>query len=170
MMDFRAEFERIKRETEALWARASMQPAIYGFVTVHRSLNRMTMRAAGTFEVKLGPLEGYEPTLGRMSIDKRFSGDLQGTSRGEMLSMRSAVQGSAGYVALERVTGTLHGRGGTFVLQHFGVMDRGAPSLTVSVVPDSGTGDLEGLAGTMNIIIAGGTHSYQFDYTLGEDA
>jgi len=104
--------------------------------------------------------------LGRMSLDKVFRGDLEATSTGEMLSAMGGVQGSAGYVALERVTGTLHGRRGTFALQHSGTMARGARSLTVTVVPDSGTGQLEGLAGTMDIVIEGKAHSYVFDYTL----
>ncbi len=125
----------------------------------------MTTRAAGTFQVQLAPQETAAP-IGRMSIDKEFQGDLQGTSKGEMLAVRTAVEGSAGYVAMEQVTGTLHGRTGTFYLQHTGTMNRGAPQLSVTVVPDSATGELQGLAGTMNIIIEGGTHSYEFEYTL----
>jgi hypothetical protein len=124
-------------------------------------------RAAGTFEVKLNP-EG-EPEaarLDRMSIDKQFHGDLEATSRGEMISVRTEVQGSAGYVALERVSGTLHGRSGSFVLQHSGTMTRGVPELSVTVVPDSGTGELIGIIGKMAIIIADGKHSYELDYTL----
>jgi hypothetical protein len=101
-----------------------------------------------------------------MSIDKQFHGDLEGTSKGEMLAARGGVEGSAGYVALEQVTGSLHGRTGTFYLQHSGTMDRGAPTLAVTVVPDSGTGELTGLTGKMNIIIEGGAHRYEFDYTL----
>ena len=104
--------------------------------------------------------------LGRMSLDKTFSGDLQGTGKGEMLMAGTEIKGSAGYVAIERVTGTLNGRTGTFVLQHTGTMNRGAPQLSVTVVPDSGTGQLSGLSGTLNIIIAGGKHSYAFDYSL----
>lgn len=125
----------------------------------------VTARATGTFQVQLAPQETAAP-VGRLSIDKQFSGDLQGTSKGEMLAFRSAVEGSAGYVALEQVSGTLAGRTGTFVLQHSGTMDRGAPALSVTVVPDSGTGGLEGITGRMNIIIEGGRHSYEFDYTL----
>jgi hypothetical protein len=101
-----------------------------------------------------------------MSIDKRFHGDLEATSKGEMLMAGTAVEGSAGYVAIEIVSGTLQGRSGTFVLQHSGTMTRGAPQLTITVVPDSGTGQLLGLAGRMTIIIAGGKHSYDFEYTL----
>ena len=104
--------------------------------------------------------------IGRMLIDKRFEGDLEGSSKGQMLAAMTSVAGSAGYVAMEQVTGTLAGRSGTFVLQHTGTMTRGTPALTVSVVPDSGTGELEGLTGTMQIIIEEGRHSYVFDYTL----
>ena len=101
-----------------------------------------------------------------MSIDKQFHGDLEASSKGQMLSMLSSVKGSAGYVAMERVTGTLHGHSGTFALQHTGSMNRGEPSLNITVVPDSGTGDLAGLTGKMEIIIADGKHSYVFDYAL----
>ncbi len=111
---------------------------------------------------------GTEAGLGRMSIDKQFRGDLQGSSKGEMLAAGTVVKGSAGYVAMERVSATLHGKTGTFVLQHSGLMRRGAPQLIVSVVPDSGTGELAGLAGTMTIRIAGGKHSYEFEYTLDD--
>lgn len=130
----------------------------------------MTHRAAGTFEVKLAPLPTYETAegamLGRMSIDKEFRGDLVGTSRGEMLSAFTGVKGSAGYVAIERVSGTLQGRSGTFILQHSGTMTRGAPELVVTVVPDSGTGALAGLAGSMRIDVSDGKHTYTFEYTL----
>jgi len=125
----------------------------------------VTTRATGTFEVRMVP-QATDAPVGRMSLDKQFHGDLQGTSGGEMLAAMTPVEGSAAYVALEQVTGTLHGRGGTFVLQHTGVMDRGAQSLTITVVPDSGTGELGGLRGTMRIIIEDGRHSYELDYTL----
>ncbi len=132
----------------------------------------MATRASGTFEVRLNPQpqddQAEEAMLGRMSIDKQFHGDLEATSRGQMLTAGTAVTGSAGYVAIERVSGTLHGRRGTFVLQHSGTMTRGVPQLSVTVVPDSGTGELVGLAGQMAIVIADGTHSYDFEYTLGE--
>jgi len=131
---------------------------------------RMSTRASGTFEVKLNPQalsdNVADATLGRMSIDKQFHGDLEATSKGEMLTAGTGVKGSAGYVAIERVSGTLHGRSGTFVLQHSGTMTRGEPHLTITVVPDSGTGQLAGLAGKMEILIAGGNHSYDFEYTL----
>jgi hypothetical protein len=101
-----------------------------------------------------------------MSIDKQFHGNLVGSSKGQMLTAGTSVKGSAGYVAIEQVTGTLHGRSGAFVLQHSGTMTRGAPQLIVSVVPDSGTGELAGLTGTLTIAIADGKHSYDFDYAL----
>lgn len=130
----------------------------------------MTTRATGTFEVKLTPQstdEGTDGTpLGRMSIDKQFHGDLEATSKGEMLTGMTATKGSAGYVAIERVSGKLHGKSGSFVLQHTGTMNRGAATLGISVVPDSGTGELTGLSGTMSIEIADGKHSFGFDYTL----
>ncbi|HTT68621.1 MAG TPA: DUF3224 domain-containing protein [Gemmatimonadales bacterium] len=127
----------------------------------------MSATARGGFEVTLAP-QPAEPgsTLGRLTIEKRYRGDLDGTSRGQMLAFTSAVKGSAGYVAMEEVRGTLLGRSGTFVLQHRGVITRSVPELVVTVVPDSGTGDLAGLAGAMQIIIEGGNHSYLFDYTL----
>jgi hypothetical protein len=123
-------------------------------------------RATGTFEVKLAPQPIAGEMLSRMTIDKQFHGDLEATSLGEMLAAGTTTQGSAGYVAIERVTGTLNGRTGTFALQHSGTLTRGTPTLLVTVVPDSGTGQLVGLTGTMNIIIEGKTHSYTFDYTL----
>lgn len=132
----------------------------------------MTSRASGTFEVRLGPQEladkAADATLSRLSIDKQFHGDLEATGKGEMLAAGTAVKGSAGYVAIERVSGTLQGRSGTFILQHSGTMTRGAPQLAVTVVPDSGTGQLAGLAGKMTIRITDGKHSYDFEYTLGE--
>ncbi len=105
-----------------------------------------------------------------MSLAKRFHGDLEGTSVGEMLAAGTATKGSAGYVAIERVEGTLHERNGTFVLQHSGTMNRGAPTLSVTVVPDSGTEELAGLAGKLDIDIVEGKHFYTFDYALDEDA
>ncbi len=122
--------------------------------------------ATGTFEVKLTPQSTDAAGLGRMAIDKQFHGDLEAVSKGEMLSAMTEVKGSAGYVAMERVTGKLHDRAGSFVLQHSGTMNRGAASLSVTVVPDSGTGQLAGLAGKMAIVIEGGKHSYEFEYTL----
>lgn len=130
----------------------------------------MNLHAVGAFDVKLTsqpPVENAVPAApGRMTIDKQFHGDLSATSQGQMLAVQTGVKGSAGYVAMERVTGTLHGRSGSFVLQHSGTMDRGAPTLSVTVVPDSGTDQLTGLSGKMNIIIADGKHSYEFDYCV----
>lgn len=126
----------------------------------------VTTRAAGPFEVRMAPLPTDAAPVGRMSLDKTYRGDLEATARGEFLSAITAVEGSAGYVAMETVTGTLHGRTGTFMLQHSGTMSRGAQSLTITVVPDSGTGELAGLSGTMRIIMEGGKHTYELDYTL----
>ena len=130
----------------------------------------MSKHATGTFEVKVTPQtaedSSQDATLGRMSLDKQFHGDLQGESKGQMLTARTAVEGSAGYVAIERVRGVLHGRSGTFVLQHTGTMNRGALQLSITVVPDSGTDQLAGLAGTMSITMAEGKHSYDFTYPL----
>jgi len=130
----------------------------------------MTTRASGPFEVKLTPQapddKSENATVGRMLIDKQFHGDLEAISKGQMLAFTTAVKGSAGYVAIERVSGTLHGRTGTFVLQHSGAMTRGEPQLNITVVPDSGTNQLVGLAGKMAITIADGKHSYDFEYTL----
>jgi len=127
------------------------------------------MQATGTFKVKLQsqPTAHADSGLGRMDIDKQFSGDLEGRSLGEMIAYRSAIESSAGYVAMERVVGALHGRRGSFVLQHSGTMDRGTDTLLVSVVPDSGTDELAGLTGTLAIHIdAQGGHSFTFDYRL----
>jgi hypothetical protein len=131
----------------------------------------VTSRASGTFGVKLNPQimgDSAEALLGRMSIDKQFHGDLEATSNGEMLTAGTRLNGSAGYVAIERVSGKLHGRSGTFILQHSGTMTRGAPQLVITVVPDSGTGELVGLAGKLVINIADGKHSYDFDYVLAD--
>jgi hypothetical protein len=126
--------------------------------------------ATGTFDVKMTPQtdDKSDPALGRMTIDKQFHGDLEGTSKGQMLTGMTEVKGSAGYVAIEKVTGTLKGRSGSFILQHTGVMNRNVPQLTITVVPDSGTGQLMGLTGTLTINIADGKHSYDFEYTLPE--
>lgn len=132
----------------------------------------MTEHATGTFEVTLQPQgEGGSAdgsTLGRLSLSKCFSGDLQATGKGEMLAARSSVAGSAAYVAIERVSGRLKGREGSFVLVHKGVMAAGDQQLLVEVVPDTGTGQLKGLSGTLDIRIEAGKHYYDFDYTLAE--
>ena len=133
----------------------------------------MHQLARGTFEVTITPLAlegtGESSRIGRMSIDKNISGDLTATTKGQMLTAGTDTKGSAGYVAMEQVTGTLHGRTGTFILQHTATMNRGEPSLRISVVPDSGTGELKGLAGDFTISIVDGRHLYEFTYRLGED-
>ena len=127
-------------------------------------------RATGIFDVSLKtlPMDNDPGTqlLGRMSIDKQFHGDLEGTSKGQMLTGGTIIKKSAGYVAIERVAGSLKGRKGSFILQHTGAMNRGEPSLVITVVPDSGTDQLEGLKGTMKIDINAGKHSYELDYIL----
>lgn len=133
----------------------------------------MTTRASGAFDVKLTPQPpdddaGGAAAIGRLSIAKQFQGDLEATSTGVMLAVGTGVEGSAGYVAMEQVSGALHGRRGSFALQHSGVMTRGAAQLSVTVVPDSGTDELAGLAGRMMILIDDGRHSYDFDYTLAD--
>jgi hypothetical protein len=126
--------------------------------------------ASGTFEVKMTSTPSEEKgaalAIGRFSLDKKFHGDLEGTSKGEMLAFSSTVPGSAGYVAMEQVNGKLNGRTGTFALQHTGTMNRGAAQLSVTVIPDSGTGELVGLSGKMDIKITEGKHFYEFDYVL----
>lgn len=129
------------------------------------------MKISGKFEVNLNPLNFYSQgvdgiNLGRMSIDKKFHGELNATSKGEMLSAMTPVQGSAGYVAIEQVSGSLSGNQGSFVLQHFGTMNRGNNRLILEVVPDSGTGELSGLSGKMVITIEDGQHHYEFDHEL----
>jgi hypothetical protein len=130
----------------------------------------MTKLAKGTFEVKVTPLAAEEnvgdPTIGRLSLDKTFSGDLSGTSKGQMLGVGTDVKGSGGYVAAERVHATLEGKKGTFALQHTGTMQGGKFDLNVLVVPDSGTGELAGITGKMKIIIENGKHLYEFEYSF----
>ena len=129
------------------------------------------LHASGPFDVKLVPQQDDPATagpFGRMLLDKQFHGDLEGTSNGQMLAGRTAVAGSAAYVAMEMITGALHGRRGTFMLSHVGIMNRGAASLNVSVVPDSGTDELVGLSGTLQIIVEAGKHSYHFDYSFDQ--
>jgi len=128
--------------------------------------------AAGPFDVTVTPQGqpevGDGVTTGRMTIDKRYHGALEGSGVGEMLSAMTATEGSAGYVAIERVSGKLDGRSGSFVVQHSGTMARGAQALSITVVPDSGTGELAGIAGTMRIRIEERQHFYEFDYVLPE--
>ncbi len=122
--------------------------------------------ARGTFEITIKPLAGAETSIGNMSIDKVFQGDLQGTSAGQMLAVRTPVAGSAGYVAMERFTGSLAGHHGSFVLQHSGTMTGGSATAVITVVPDSGEGGLKGLQGALKISQLGGVHHYAFDYAL----
>lgn len=145
-------------------------PAMVGSGRSHIPESPMTMHARGTFEVQIAPLPADAhadgATMGRMTIDKQFTGDLVGTGKGQMLTGMGAVKGSAAYVAMERVTGSVHGRSGSFILHHTGVMQQGVQTLRISVAPDSGTGDLTGIAGTLMITIEGKVHSYDFEYTL----
>jgi hypothetical protein len=134
----------------------------------------MTRHATGTFEVKTVPLTPDGATadtaINRYGLNKQFHGDLEAASKGEMLSSGDPAKGSAGYVAIEHVTGTLAGRTGSFTLQHIGTIDKGSYKLSVTVVPGSGIGELAGIAGTMSILIVSGKHSYEFEYTLPEAA
>jgi len=132
----------------------------------------MSQRATGSFDVKVTPQKpdtqvARAANLSRLTIDKRFHGDLEGISKGEMLALQTDTQGSAGYVALERVTGKLKGRSGAFVLQHSATMSRGEPESAITVVPDSGSGELRGISGRMNIVVAAdGSHTYEFDFRI----
>ena len=133
----------------------------------------MATTVSGEFEVKVNPqkadnAEAEKAGVGRMSLDKRFHGALEATSTGEMLSVMSDVKGSGAYVAIERVTGKLEGRSGSFVLHHRGIMTRGVPQLSVTVAPDSGTGELKGLTGEMTIKITDGNHFYEFSYAIAD--
>ena len=163
-------FQLRVRRTAGIW----LCLALAAFVHAHSASAKekvLTIHASGTFDVKLTPqaAEDGDAGLGRMAIDKQFHGDLEGTSKGFMLaSSATIVKGSGGYVAMEKVTGTLKGRAGSFVLQHSGTMTRGTPQLSVMVVPDSGAGELEGITGTLTIKIDQGKHSYTFDYSLPE--
>jgi len=131
-------------------------------------------RATGSFEVTPQPLSNAEVSsdtlLGRMLLTKKFSGDLEATARGQMLSAGTSTRGSAGYVAIDQVAGELDGRKGGFVLQHWGSMNRGVPTLSIMVVPDSGTGELAGISGTLSINIIDGKHFYDFIYSIPEQA
>jgi hypothetical protein len=123
-------------------------------------------QAKGAFDVKMVPQADNIADVGRMTLDKTFHGDLEATSIGQMVAVRTPTDGSAGYVAMERVTGTLDGKNGSFALQHFGTMNRGKQHLRIEIVPDSGTGELTGISGTMDIIIEKGGHFYVLDYAL----
>ena len=134
----------------------------------------MTRHAEGTFDVKTTPLPSDDATtgtpIGRFALDKQFHGDLEGASKGEMLGAGNPSKGTAGYVAIEHFTGTLHGHSGSFAVQHIGTMDQGKFLLSVTTVPGSGTGELAGISGTMTIANTAGKHSWTFDYTLPEPA
>ena len=137
----------------------------------HSSETGNKMKLAGEFQVRLLPLDCYAKgsegiNFGRMSIDKTFFGALDALSKGEMLSAMTPTKGSAGYVAIEQVIGSLSGKKGSFVLQHFGTMNRGKDSLVLEVVPDSGSGELTGLSGKMHIEVEGGKHLYVFEYEI----
>jgi hypothetical protein len=164
-------------------AAACLAPLLLVTIAMHAQTNSKpststkkaatSLHATGPFEVKIDPQppdeKGGGAAIGRMLLDKQFHGDLEATSKGTMLAAGTGAKNSSGgYVALEIVTGSLKGRTGTFVLQHSATMNRGVPNLSVTVVPDSGTGQLTGLAGKMNIIIADGKHTYDFEYTLPE--
>ncbi len=128
----------------------------------------MTAHATGPFEVKVTAQDdkSEDPLLNRMTLDKHYHGDLEATGKGQMLTAGTDVKGSGAYVAIEKVSGTLNGRTGSFVLQHTGTMTQNTPHLTITIVPDSGTGQLKGITGKMAINIADGKHSYDFEYTL----
>ncbi|ETZ23054.1 DUF3224 domain-containing protein [Pedobacter sp. V48] len=127
----------------------------------------MDFKATGKFEVNIIPQADREiPMLSRMTIDKIFKGDLEGISQGQMLSAKTSNPKSAGYVAIERVEGVLQGKKGSFILQHSATMKKGVPSLTILVVPDSGTDDLVGLSGVFSITVTDGKHFYDFNYSL----
>ena len=131
----------------------------------------MTHHISGLFDVKMSPQAAAEnegASISRMLLDKHFHGDLEAISKGQMLAHMTSVKGSAGYVAIEKVTGTLHGRKGSFVLQHSGTMNRGEATLVLTVIPDSGTQDLEGLSGAMTITVTEGKHYYGFEYSFQE--
>ena len=136
-----------------------------------QQVSTMTKQISGLFDVKMSPqaaAEDEEASIGRMLLDKKFHGKLEADSKGQMLAHMTSVKGSAGYVAMEKVTGSLQGRKGSFVLQHSGIMNRGEATLVLSVVPDSGTEELEGLSGSMTITVTEGRHYYGFDFELPE--
>ncbi len=129
-----------------------------------------TMTARGTFDVKVTQQPQDDSAGGpfsRLFLDKKFHGDLDAASKGQMMAAGTAVEGSGAYVAFELVTGTLNGKRGSFIFQHKGTMRKGAYELSVTVVPDSGTDELTGISGSMKIIIEGSKHFYEFEYTLG---
>ena len=147
---------------------------LIGLIAAHEGIAETSQKAAtttarGTFDVKLAPqpADSTGGPFGRLLVDKQFHGDLEATSKGQMLGAYTAVEGSGAYVALELVTGVLNGKTGSFMLQHRGTMQKGVYAMDVTVVPDSGTEQLTGIAGVMKIIIEGSKHSYEFEYSLG---
>jgi len=149
--------------------RSTLAAALLSSVAVvgAESVLMKTTKATGPFDVTMKPQTAADAAVGRFTLDKRYHGDLEGTAVGEMLTGMTAVPGSAGYVAIEKVTGALAGRRGSFQFQHSGTMSRGKPTLVISVIPDSGTGELTGLNGSMDIQIArDGSHTYTFHYAL----
>jgi len=172
------EASRSSTKPQVLFSLLSIAISLLGIQTVAQVSSSptkeraMSYQANGTFDVKITPQkadnkEAESAGLGRMSIHKQFHGDLDATSDGEMLTVGSSAS-SGGYVAIEKVSGTLKGRTGTFALQHNGMMDHGEPKLSIAVVPGSGTGDLTGLSGVFNIKITEGKHFYEFEYTLSD--
>jgi hypothetical protein len=168
-------FERRRTAVLSCFTAVLVARLIFGHTSVAQNHPTTSVRkevsmsyATGPFDVKVTPQDDkFDPSLSRFTLDKQFHGDLEATSKGMMLAAGTGAKGSSGgYVALEVVTGILQGRSGTFVLQHSATMNRGVPTMSITVVPDSGTGQLTGLTGSMNIIAEGGKHSYDFSYTL----
>ena len=143
-------------------------PAAGAAPTDQKEQHMVQHQAKGTFDVKMAPQADDTADVGRMTLDKTFHGDLEASSIGQMIAVRTPTEGSAGYVAMERVTGTLDGKKGSFALQHFGTMNRGKQHLRIEIVPDSGTDGLAGISGTLDIIIEKGAHFYVLDYALPE--
>lgn len=151
--------------------RTSVSAALLGSVAIvaAETAPRKMTKATGPFDVNRTAQTAPDAPVGRFTLDKKYHGDLEGSGVGEMLTGLTAVPGSAGYVAIEKFSGALAGRRGTFLLQHHGTMNRGQPGLSISVIPDSGTGELTGLTGSMEIQIArDGSHSYTLSYALPE--
>ncbi len=164
-------FVRLPAPMKNTLRRSTVAAALLGTVAIvaAETAPMKTTKATGPFDVKMVPQSAADAPVGRFALDKKYQGDLEGTGSGEMLTGMTAVPGSAGYVAIEKITGTLAGRRGSFHLQHSGTMTRGQPALVITVIPDSGTGELTGLTGRMDIQIArDGSHSYTFSYSLPE--
>ena len=159
----------MRRDLACLIVAAVLPVLVHAGPTARLQKESVVTHASGTFDVTILPQkdEGIgDATVSRMAIDKRYHGDLEGTGLGQMLAGMGEQKDSGAYVAVERVNGTLRGKTGTFAVHHRGIMNRGTQDLVITVVPDSGTGELAGIAGTMTIEIKDGTHFYTFDYTL----